>query len=227
MRIAVITALCGDKEKLHDPKVAFCGVDYFAFVDTPQNVTIWKQLPLLDFTSDKKYKNRRNAKIYKIMPHLFFPDYDVHIWHDVSHELIKDPQNIENLYLKNNDIALFKHSERNCIYKEAEIVKDLGYDHMDLLNRQIDYYRSISYPENNGLYELPVLIRKNIPKIQVMNMRWWETLCRYSSRDQLSLPVCLYELGIVPSILPGCANGFNKVVNDIIPQVRLHVSSGV
>ena len=229
-RIAVITALSGLREKLYDPQTVFPGVDYYAFVDNPQDVKIWKQLPLLNFTYDDKYKNRRNAKIYKIMPHLFFPQHEIHIWHDVSHALVKDPFEIAETYLKQNDIALFKHTQRTCIYDEAKILNELGYDHKENIDRQIQYYKDCGMPENLGLFELPVSIRKNTPKIQAMNLAWWEQICRFSSRDQVSLPFCMWKFGIIPEILPGFANGYNSSGsignNEILPQVRQHVSSG-
>jgi hypothetical protein len=205
-KIAVITALSGTRERLYDPKIVFPGVDYFAFVDSPQNVTIWNQLPLLDFTFDQKYKNRRNAKPYKIAPHLFVPNYDFYIWHDVSHELVTDPFKVVDKYLVDKDIALFKHTQRNCLYEEAKILKELGYDTNENIDRQISYYREQGMPENFGLYELPVSIRKNTPKIQTMNLAWWEQICRYSSRDQISLPYLLFKMDIKVEVLPGYAN---------------------
>lgn len=229
-KIAVITALSGNRERLYDPCIVFPGVDYFAFVDIQQDVKVWKQLPLIDFTYDNKYKNRRNAKIYKIIPHLFFPQHEIHIWHDVSHELIKDPFEVIETYLKNKDIALFKHTQRNCIYEESKILNELGYDHKENIDRQVQYYKECGMPENFGLFELPVSIRKNTSKIQAMNLAWFEQICRFSSRDQVSLPFCMWKHGITPEILPGYANGYLKnnmmVTNDILPQVRIHVSSG-
>jgi len=230
-KIAVITALSGTRERLYDPKITFPGVDYFAFVDSPQNVTTWKQCPLLDFTCDNTYKNRRNAKIYKILPHLFVPDYDYYIWHDVSHELVTDPFNVVETHLKDKDVALFRHTQRTCIYEEAKILNELGYDHKENIDRQISYYKECGLPENFGLFELPVSIRKNNTKTQSMNLAWWEQICRYSSRDQVSLPFCMWKYKIDISILDGYANGYLKngvmITNNILPQVRTHVSSGV
>jgi hypothetical protein len=83
----------------------------------------------------------------------------------------------------------------------------------------MEYFESTKYPKNNGLYELPCSIRKNTEIINKMNLMWWEIICRYSSRDQISLPYVLHKLNIQPLILEGCANcgGYG---NKIIPQVR-------
>jgi hypothetical protein len=231
MKIAIVTALCGNREQLHNPTVVHENVDYHAFVDNdfPQ-ATVWNKHPLLHFSSDGRFAGRRNAKIYKIMPNLFLPGYDYYFWVDVSHDVVANPFEVCETYLKNSDIALFRHTERNCIYDEAKLLKELNYDHHENIDRQIELYKNKNYPVQNGLYELPVSIRKNTHAISLLNIKWWENICRYSSRDQLSMPFCLWECGIVPTILPGFANGYNKHGgignNDIMPQTRMHVGSG-
>ena len=77
----------------------------------------------------------------------------------------------------------------------------------------------MGYPRNNGLYELPVSIRKNTDNIKILNLRWWEQICRYSSRDQISMPFVLWKTNITPKLLPGYANG-GLNANPIMPQVR-------
>lgn len=230
-KIAVITALSGTREKLYDPKIVFPNTDYFAFVDTPQsNIKIWQQKPLLHFSNDIKFSGRRNAKIYKIIPHLFLPQYEYHFWVDASHELIMNPDEVITKYIQESEISVFKHTQRNCAYSESVIINELGYDHKENVDRQVEFYRAQGFPDNYGLYELPVSIRKNTLSTQQFNLMWYEQISRFSSRDQISFPYCLWKCGIVPKILPGGANGYNSSGtignNDIMPQTRNHVSSG-
>lgn len=220
MKVAVITAISGINNKLFDPTNVFEGVDYHAFVDQPNYESkIWKQHKVYNFTLDKNYVGRRNAKIYKILPNLFLPDYDYYFWVDSTHELIMNPNYVINDIIKGGDIALFTHKQRSCVYQEGDELINLNYDNLELIQKQIEYYKSENYPENNGLYELPCSIRKNCEKINTMNLMWWELICKYSSRDQISLPFVLNKLNIKPFILDGCANcGLNA--NNIMPQVR-------
>ena len=219
MRIAVITSISGINNKLINPSKIFDNVDYHAFVDNITDNSIWIQHKNLDFTIDTQYKGRRNAKIYKILPNLFLPEYDYYFWADSTHEVIIDPYHVVNNIINNSDIALFKHPQRNCVYDEANELINLNYDHINLIQEQKKYYELNNYPVNNGLYELPCSIRKNTEIINRMNLMWWEIICRYSSRDQISLPYVLDRLNIKPYILDGCANcGFYG--NKIIPQVR-------
>jgi len=218
-KIAIITASCGNDAKLFDPHNVFSDIDYVAFVDKKHDCNIWNQVDMIDFSIDPKYKDRRNAKIYKILPHLMLPGYDYYFWVDITHEVIRHPSEIIQEYMGNKEIGLFEHTHRNCVYQEANEVIRLNYDITEIVQSQINYYKNMNYPENNGLYELPVSIRKNTKTMQIMNLRWWEQICRFSSRDQISLPFVLWSLNIVPQILPGYANN-GLHANNLMPQVR-------
>lgn len=230
-KIAIITALCGNREALVDPVVVYPDVEYVAFVDKLHpNCNVWHQIPMDKFHSGDKYSDRRNAKIYKVCPHKFLRGgYDYFIWNDVSHNTIMNPNEIIETYLKDSDIGVFKHNQRNCLYDEAKILKELNYDHPHLIDNQVDYYRQCRMPENFGLFELPVSIRRNTIECQRLNELWWLQIETFSSRDQLSFPYCLKALNMKPSILPGFANGYRNGqigANDIMAQVRHHASSG-
>ena len=215
MKIAVLTASIGTNKLL--PVNPYDGVDYFAFSDIETNVPGWTVKKAADFSADPKYKNRRNAKIYKVLPFLFAHDYEYYFWIDSTHVLEEDPRTVIETYLSDSDVAVFKHPERNCVYQEGELVKRIGFDYPNLIDDQLDFYRDMCYPENNGLYELPVRVQRNTELTQRMGMMWWEQICMFSSRDQISFPFVCHQLGIKPSILPGRAN--TRRGNSIMPQV--------
>lgn len=217
MKVAVITASVGAND-LREPPILFPDVDFYAFVDEHKvNVDgVWKRNKFIDFSSDPVYKNRRNAKIYKVLPHLFVPGYDYYIWIDSTHYVAIDPHQIIDEFLGNSDIGLFQHPERNCVYQEAELIKKVNFDHHELVDAQMEFYDSVGYPRDNGLYELPCRIQRNTFKIQEAMLSWWEMICMYSSRDQLSLPYVLEKHNIKPSIIPGFANRIAG--NQYLPQ---------
>lgn len=226
MKIAIITAISGGKDLLEEPP-KHDSVDYYAFTDAFKANSLWIQKPLIEFTTDSKYKNRRNAKIYKILPELFIPNYDYYFWVDGTHDVIKDPKEIINTYLNDAQLGVFIHTTRNCAYKEAEELINLNYDHHENIINQIQRYQNEGFPKNYGLYELPVLIRKNSEETTKFNLMWWEQICKYSSRDQVSFPYCLWKTNIRITTLPGFANGINPNTgtignNNLIPQRRHH-----
>jgi hypothetical protein len=217
MKIAVVTASVGANE-LREPPTLFKDVDFHAFVDEQKvNVEgVWKRQKFIDFSSDPVYKNRRNAKIYKVLPHLFVPGYDYYIWIDSTHYVGVDPHQIIDEFLQDSDIGLFQHPERNCVYQEAELIKQVNFDYHELVDAQMEFYQSIGYPRDNGLFELPCRIQRNTSKINEAMLSWWEMICMYSSRDQLSLPYVLAKHNIKPSIIPGFANRIAG--NQYLPQ---------
>jgi len=216
MKIAVVTSSIGTNGLL--PIKKFPGVDYHAFIDENVKETYeWVVHPIIKFSSDLTYENRRNAKVYKILPFAFLPNYDYYFWVDSTHVLDINPKKIIDTYLKDTDIAVFKHPERDCIYIEGKFVNQINFDHSNLVEDQLDFYKDMNYPENNGLYELPARVQRNTELTQRMGWMWWEQICMFSSRDQISFPFVCNQLGIKPSILPGQANTIRG--NTIMPQI--------
>jgi hypothetical protein len=221
-KIAIVTALSGKRDNFCQPSIIHNNADYYAFVDNPLNIGIWKQIKNCNFSTDKIYSNRRNAKIYKIIPQLFLPNYEYFFWVDVTHDVIENPQNIIDQYLNEFDIAVFNHSDRNCVYDEAEAIKRIGKDNNDLVDRQMNFYKEEGFPKGYGLFELPSFVRKNNHRMNEMSLCWWEQISKYSSRDQLSLPYVFWKMNINKSIMPGLANGWNvkHLQSNLIKQTR-------
>ena len=74
MKIAVLTSSVGATLPA-EVSVKYDSADYFAFTEEELiEDSMWTRMPLRKFSIDNRYANRRNAKIYKIMPHLFVLD---------------------------------------------------------------------------------------------------------------------------------------------------------
>lgn len=59
---------------------------------------------------------------------------------------------------------------------------------------QIDFYREIGYFRNNGLRTGAFLLRRhNDPHLIEVMETWYEQVLRYTSRDQLSLPLAAWS----------------------------------
>ena len=222
MKYAIYTAISGNKSELLDPPKVHPDVDYIAFTDQKNRKhNVWQTRDIIPYTLHSKYTQRRNAKVFKILPQMFLNEYDVTIYHDGGHFCDMHPKDIVNMYLPNDSdfLAVFKHRWNNCIYKEAQDILKEKRDIPELINKQVEYYRKNKYPEDNGLYELPVLVRKKHTSNDLINLRWWEQICKFSSRDQLSFPVVMWTLGLKPIVMPGNGNGFYQ--NNIVPHYKV------
>lgn len=133
----------------------------------------------------------RRSKSFKHRPHLLFPNYESSLYIDNTVKLTAPPQKFfELLNASGAPMMMFDHPERQCIYAEAEIVKELQLDDERLIDSQMGYYRFLGYPSDNGLHATTVLLRKHGNKnlIQVMD-EWHYQVLRFSKRDQLSFDV--------------------------------------
>ena len=155
IKIAVLTSLFGSDNDLRSLNMweRQYDVNYYAFLDREHKDTLgWNQVISPEFTSYSEWAHRRNAKIYKILPNLFLPYYDVHVWVDSCQTVIKDPHIICEEVLKDNDIAVFKHSDRRCVYDEAQIASGLKVDSAETINKQVEYLESKNFPKIFKIY---------------------------------------------------------------------------
>jgi hypothetical protein len=223
-RIAVLTAITQIKKiGLSDPILSEVheGVDYYAFTDKHyENCNVWNQIPLTEHSIiDARFGERRNAKLPKVLGFFLVPGYDYYIWHDSYQEVRTHPKQIIEEVLKDNDIALFKHTDRDCCYDEIEKVKELNFDHHQRCDELSNFLIDKNFPNNKGLFDMTCFMYRNNSDVQAMMLAWWEMICRFSSRDQCSFPYVLETHGIKHSIFkgnPARKNGNNK----FIPNVR-------
>lgn len=193
-RIAVLTAVSGGKDTLRDPIAHADDVDFVAFSDRPlPHLKRWNVRPLPQWSIDDRYSPRRNAKLPKVLPQLLLPDYDYYVWIDGNIELLVSPRELCQKFLISTgaDIAAFPHRLRRCVYSEAREVLRLSLDHRQLVRAQVRRYRSDGYGQNLGLIEMGFILRRNNAVSNRLALTWFEQICRYSSRDQLSFPVAL------------------------------------
>jgi hypothetical protein len=216
-KFLILTANLGGKDNLIDPPEKFNDCDYIAIVDRKYNVNIWEQFGAFNFSNIDNFTPRRNAKLYKVLTTLVFPQYEYIIWHDANHQLKVDPNLILQEY-NDFDLLLFKHPHRNCLYQEMEMISG-RLDSYENIQQQYNYYIKQNMPKEFGLYEMTCYIKKNKPDITALELMWWEQICKFSSRDQCSFTYCLWKLGNSLNIktFEGFANlyaGGNKYFNE-------------
>jgi hypothetical protein len=192
-KFLILTANIGGKDNLDDPPKKFDNCDYIAVVDREFDSKIWKQVNYLDFSTLDSYNTRRNAKPYKVLSSFLFPKYEYIFWHDANHQFVVNPEDIVNEY-GDFDLCLFNHPHRNCIYDELAIIKERNLDTEFNVNHQYSYYIEKDMPRNYGLFEMTAFVKKVNNTNRILDLMWWEQICKFTSRDQCSFPYCLWEL---------------------------------
>ncbi|SIQ39251.1 glycosyltransferase domain-containing protein [Maribacter ulvicola] len=208
-KIVVYTGAFGENYGLI-PQKKVKGIDFFCFTDDPNKIkSPWKPIELIKDDDDEGRKNRHP----KILPHLYFKDYDISIYIDNNFLIIGDIYKLLN-ELKGFKMAIFDHNQcddkRDCIYDEFDALLKLGRergkykDAPEIMQKQIDFLKKENYPKNNGLISAGVLIRKHNDKEVIKVMEdWWQILSTMSKRDQLSFDYVAWKNNFKPTIIPG------------------------
>lgn len=200
-KIVCYTCITGNYDQLQEPKVVSTGIDYICFTDSPIQSNVWKQrkIPLeLQYLS-----NVKKQRVVKICPHRYLSEYDVSIWIDGNISIIGNL----NQFIKQydlNDSPLYSriHPCRNCIYQEAKACIEMGKDFEGNVQKQIQKYKDESYPENIGMVETCILLRKhNDEKCVSIDNAWATELLQQSHRDQLSFNYICWKQNFLPGFL--------------------------
>ena len=142
----------------------------------------------LPWIADPRYK----AKWWKVRPDRLFAEGSVTIWVDGSMDILRaDVPELLARQLGSDDLMLFRHPWRDCIYDE-EFASRAGakYDGMPMF-AQVQHYRELGHPEHWGLPHCGVIVRRNTPDLIAVMRDWWDEITEWSVQDQLSLPFVL------------------------------------
>lgn len=203
-QVVVYTAITNETNKYDRLKEQrkIDSTDFVAFLEKPVESSTWQCRSIHDGYQDPC----RNAKIHKILSHVYFPDKEYSLWIDGSVD-IKFPFSVSRLiqmHLSNCDIALFRHCKRKCLYAEAATCIKMGLDDPEIMRKQVERYRCDGYPVNQGLGECTILLRRHSDQIKKMNEMWWEEICKGSRRDQLSFNYVARKCEIKIKYFMGC-----------------------
>ncbi len=146
------------------------------------------------FAGDGLFNNPvLEAKRYKVLPHLFFPDAAITVWVDGNVWLTHE--SFAREALGNYDIAMFSHPYRATVWQEFGALKEQKRFQIPFLQKQLaeqeQSYRDAGLPDDAPLFECNFMVRRNIEPVNAAMESWWAQICRWQWRDQVSLPYVL------------------------------------
>lgn len=146
--------------------------------------------------------NPRNQALYYKTQVNTLSDDDLFIWIDGKIQILSSDfvqQCIDAL--GNNHIAILKHGERKCIYDEvAYIEKQIRARNSYLVTRyahrpiraQVEFYKSLGYPANNGLNDCSIFIIRAGKMDWVFN-EWWKCCSEQDWFDQTAIQFLCWQ----------------------------------
>ena len=202
-RIAVYTAIFGQKDTLHEPRVRPLNCDFICFTDQHFSSSVWDvrkvERPLPDAT--------RSARMYKILAHQFLPEYELSIWVDGNITVRSDVNEPIERYLKKANMAVYDHGRSahfplkslaehlNALRKTA--LRGKPEDDMEKVEAQAKHYAKEGFPDKGGqIWSCVLLRRHNAEDVKGAMEAWWDELVRWSKRDQMSFNYVAWKKGL-------------------------------
>ena len=164
-KIMVYTSITGDYDDLKEIEYMDDNIDYYCFTNNPNiSSSTWKIISienpeLLDFVRlERKIKILGYENIEK--------KYDIVIYMDANIILKKSLNEFieKECDLENYDFFSIKHSDRDCIYEEAEVCKILKKDKEEIIDKEIKFLKEKKFPKNFGLTANCFFVRKTQDK---------------------------------------------------------------
>ena len=200
LKKVVYSALLG-KYDIIQPFNLQKGFDFILFTDViniNNNETNWTILPLPKELNNLNLSRVKKQRFIKLHPHLFFRNYNLSIYIDTTFQIQGDLNEfLLRVLTPKYNIYNFEHPKRNNIFEEAFIVAKIRKEKKIMIKLIKERYRKEKFPDNNGLIEGCLIIRKHNEKncIYLMN-KWFEEIEKYSHRDQLSFNYAIWKTGI-------------------------------
>lgn len=200
-KFLILTCNLNNRDKLQDPPIKFSDCDYIAITDKiDKNIKIWRQILSQYFCFDEgKYNHRMIARAYKVNPFQFFKQlnldkYDYLVWHDARIDLFIHPMNFLKISgCLDSYLYFIKHPCHLTLNEEINSIIDLKFEYDEKIKKIQKFISSIDLKKDIPIIATGFFIR-NLNKDNLgFDQLWWQLICKYSSRDQLTLPVALQE----------------------------------
>jgi len=178
MKTIIYTASFGMKPSYKLPNLLKCNYDFHCFSGPG---------------------GRAEAREVKLLPHKYFPGYDVSIWIDATTDIeVDNLPGLTEYYLEKGDFIVAEHLKKdNDIYKEAETCIEAKKESHEFIPKQIAEYKSERCP-NVEVVNTRMIIRKHLkPDIIFFDEAWiTQLLLHYSLRDQISFAYLAWKYGL-------------------------------
>lgn len=197
MKALVYTSIYGGFDTPIEQPKQTVDTNFIMFSDIPIKSESW-----FNVVEDRPEKTpRMQAKYRKLHPPVIVKDWNIKIWIDGSVKILREDfveKCIE--WIGDNNMLLFEHPDRDCIYDEAELSSTLPKYKGQRCMEQVAHYRKEGVPEYNGLYACTVIARRG--DTSKFDEAWWLENKEFGYQDQLSFGYLAWKHKIYPETFP-------------------------
>jgi hypothetical protein len=194
----IFTCVVGDRHAL-DSVDAELRYEHVLYVDRDVPMAGWNQRPLLFWDAAPKLI----TLFHKFAMCSLVPAGTKMIWLDSRVNITPDVAQTIFAALDDDDLCLFRHYERDCVYDEMLAVLDARRSTSAHCEEYARYLRAQSFPRKGGLFETGVMAFKAGPEVAALFRKVFGLCYRYVPRDQLALPVALSDSKVKVHVYDG------------------------
>ena len=191
------TCITGDYDDLVLPEDDLLEYyDFYVISDKhPKDNRGYKWISVNDVVPKEITDPTRMNRFCKINAHMLFPQYDRSIYFDGNITLKK---NMDSFFDKLTDlkIGVIGENGMGSLYREGARLMTQNRENTRMIYKQIESYWKDGMPDEFGSWFCSILLREhNNLKCKEIMENWWEELCKWSRRDQISFPYVLWKNG--------------------------------
>jgi hypothetical protein len=177
------------------------GWDYFAFIDSninQYNDTNWTLILVPEEVNILNLSKVKCTRYLKLHPHLYFRNYSISIYIDATYSIIGDlDEFLLRLLSSKYSIFSLEHPDTGSIFEELIVVTNVKKEKNITTSLVRNKYKKEKFPDNTGLPENSLIIRKhNEENCIILMENWWDEIKNFSHRDQLSFNYAMWKTGI-------------------------------
>ncbi len=195
-KVAIYTSVTDGYDILRLPEVIDGGFDYIVYTDSPvDGQGLYDVRPLNQPGFDKD--GFRASRYPKTHPHVLLPDYEIAVWIDSSMMIAGDIRPLIDAFKRSGKaIGNPTHPTRSSLMEEMQACIDLRKDDPAIIRKQMRFYDKVGFDthdlSNNGLLFFNLKHKDLAPALEL----WWQQICKFSRRDQLSFAYAMSQYGI-------------------------------
>lgn len=167
------------------------GWDKVIITDSKDDLKGWDKVIRVNPTNNPALESRR----YKWLSHIHLPEYELVCYFDGNMLIFNSPPAIP---------FRIKHFKRDTLRQECDALNaQLHRCTVESVENQYNYYLSQGYDENFPLWLNGFFCREHSEKENQLCEMVWEQLNRFTPRDMIALPYCMWKLGYEPENIEG------------------------
>lgn len=181
---AIFTVLIGEYDQLNQAP-SYPDWACVLFTDKiPKDAKGWQVRLIKPVLSHEKESRR-----YKLLSHVYLSEYDLVCYIDANLTLKKEPP---------SNPLWFTHPQRNRVFDEAKRIISLKRADIDQVNRQLKAYIDARFRDKYGLFQNGMFVRRHSEPMNTLMQVTWNTVEKFTHRDQLALPFAVSITGTQP-----------------------------